>query len=75
VTFIGTATITKIGRSRPGPAAHDRREGYVAAAVSVLSELAELPTKAENFDAKITVLIENVRHHVEEEEQEWFPEV
>jgi len=43
--------------------------------VWMLSELAELPPEAENFDAKVTVLIENVRHHVEEEEQEWFPEV
>ena len=30
---------------------------------------------AERFDAKTTVLIENVTHHIEEEEQEWFPKV
>jgi hemerythrin superfamily protein len=41
----------------------------------LLSELAKLEPEAENFDAKVTVLIENVRHHVEEEEQDWFPEV
>src|SRR3712207_7505570 len=29
----------------------------------------------ERFVAKTTVLIENVEHHVEEEEQEWFPKV
>ena len=41
----------------------------------MLSELAKLDAEAENFDAKVTVLMENVRHHVEEEEQDWFPEV
>ncbi|HEY1488937.1 MAG TPA: hemerythrin domain-containing protein, partial [Micromonosporaceae bacterium] len=41
----------------------------------LLSELQHLDPAAETFDAKVTVLIENVRHHVEEEEQEWFPQV
>lgn len=41
----------------------------------MLSELKELDPKDERFDAKMTVLIENVRHHVEEEEKEWFPDV
>ncbi len=43
--------------------------------VWLLSELQDLDPKDETFDAKVTVLIENVRHHVEEEEKEWFPEV
>ncbi|MEU6849596.1 hemerythrin domain-containing protein [Actinacidiphila alni] len=43
--------------------------------VWMLSELAGLDASDERFDAKMTVLIENVRHHVEEEEKEWFPEV
>jgi hemerythrin superfamily protein len=43
--------------------------------VWLLSELKDLDPAHETFDAKVTVLIENVRHHVEEEEQEWFPEV
>src|SRR3954447_1795103 len=34
----------------------------------VLSELEDLDAHDERFDAKVTVLIENVRHHVEEEE-------
>ena len=38
-------------------------------------ELAMMPPTAEHFDAKTTVLIENVSHHIEEEEQEWFPTV
>ncbi len=38
-------------------------------------ELAGMPADAERFDAKTTVLIENVTHHIEEEEQDWFPKV
>jgi hemerythrin superfamily protein len=41
----------------------------------LLSELRSADPADETFDAKMTVLIENVRHHVEEEEKEWFPEV
>jgi hemerythrin-like domain-containing protein len=41
----------------------------------VLSELEKTDPDDERFDAKVTVLIENVRHHVEEEEGEYFPEV
>jgi hemerythrin superfamily protein len=39
------------------------------------AELAALSPDAERFDAKTTVLIENVTHHIEEEEQDWFPKV
>src|SRR5262245_49868957 len=35
----------------------------------VLSELERMDPEDERFDAKVSVLIENVRHHVEEEEQ------
>jgi hemerythrin-like domain-containing protein len=38
-------------------------------------ELSTMSADHERFDAKTTVLIENVLHHIEEEEQEWFPEV
>ena len=40
-----------------------------------LSELEDMDPKAERFDAKVTVLIESVRHHVEEEESDMFPKV
>lgn len=43
--------------------------------VWMLSELAGMDPANERFTAKVTVLIENVRHHVEEEEQDWFPQV
>jgi hemerythrin-like domain-containing protein len=38
-------------------------------------ELAAMKPDDERFDAKTTVLIESVRHHIEEEEQDWFPKV
>ena len=41
----------------------------------LLDELVDLDPESERFDAKVTVLIETVRHHVEEEETEFFPEV
>ena len=41
----------------------------------LLSELTDLDPAAERFDAKVTVLMENVRHHVEEEQDEFFPKV
>src|SRR5436190_8558694 len=40
-----------------------------------LSELESLPPDNERFVAKVTVLMESVRHHVEEEEGDLFPEV
>jgi hemerythrin superfamily protein len=39
----------------------------------LLSELEAMEPAHERFDAKVTVLIETVRHHVEEEESEFFP--
>jgi hemerythrin-like domain-containing protein len=38
-------------------------------------ELAAMKPEDERYTAKATVLIENVTHHIEEEEQEWFPQV
>jgi iron-sulfur cluster repair protein YtfE (RIC family) len=39
------------------------------------AELTVMQPTDERFDAKTTVLIENVRHHMQEEEQDWFPKV
>jgi hemerythrin superfamily protein len=39
-----------------------------------IGELKGMKPSDPQFDAKVTVLIENVRHHVEEEEQELLPE-
>ena len=38
-------------------------------------ELYAMAPDAERFDAKVAVLMENVTHHMDEEEQEWFPKV
>jgi hemerythrin superfamily protein len=40
---------------------------------TLLEELSGLDSSAEEFDGKMKVLIENVRHHAEEEEEEMFP--
>ncbi|MBK7624766.1 MAG: hemerythrin domain-containing protein [Kineosporiaceae bacterium] len=39
------------------------------------AELANLPVSDERFVAKMTVLAENVTHHIAEEEDDWFPVV
>ena len=41
----------------------------------LVMELSGMKPTDERFDAKTTVLIENVRHHMDEEEQDWFPKV
>ena len=41
----------------------------------LIMELSNMKPGDERFDAKTTVLIENVEHHIDEEEEEWFPQV
>ena len=41
----------------------------------LVMELAAMSVSDERFTAKTTVLIENVTHHIKEEEEDWFPEV
>ena len=40
----------------------------------LLGELGSMSSEDEAFDAKVTVLMENVLHHVEEEESELLPQ-
>jgi hemerythrin superfamily protein len=42
---------------------------------TLLQELQGMNSEDERFDAKMTVLIENVEHHADEEEKEMFPAV
>jgi len=44
-------------------------------AKKLIAEIEEMVPGEELFDAKVKVLGEMIRHHVEEEEQELFPEV
>jgi hemerythrin-like domain-containing protein len=44
------------------------------AAKILMLELKVMPVSAENYDAKMAVLEENIMHHVEEEETELLPE-
>ena len=38
-------------------------------------ELSTMDSRDERFDAKTMVLIESVTHHIDEEENDWFPKV
>jgi hemerythrin superfamily protein len=38
-------------------------------------ELSTMSPQDDHFTAKMTVLIESVEHHMQEEEQDWFPKV
>jgi hemerythrin-like domain-containing protein len=50
-------------------------EGYEEHDVvdSIMGQLESLPVDDETWGAKATVMIENLRHHIEEEEGEMFP--
>src|SRR4029078_12879561 len=41
----------------------------------LVMELSAMSASDERFTAKTTVLIENVTHHIKEEEDDWLPEV
>jgi iron-sulfur cluster repair protein YtfE (RIC family) len=46
-----------------------------AAAKDLIAQLEGMSPSDEMYDAKVTVLQEQIEHHVEEEEEEYFPEV
>ena len=51
-------------------------EGYEEHHVAdlIIEELKAMTSEEENFDAKFKVLQENIEHHIQEEEDEMFPE-
>ena len=64
------------------PAVQDKVEEMIAEAIEehnvvdrLLLEIRDLTPEDEAFTAKMTVMIENVEHHAEEEEEELFPTV
>ncbi len=52
----------------------DEAEAEHHAAKILMLELKLMPVSSENYDAKMTVLEENIMHHIEEEETELLPE-
>lgn len=42
---------------------------------TLLREIDELVSDSEKFEPKLKVLVENVEHHAEEEEEGMFPQV
>jgi len=42
---------------------------------NILAEVSKLSANAENWKAKITVMRENLEHHIKEEEQQLFPQL
>lgn len=73
---------TKLEQEIFYPAAEEKQEEEIAEAIEehrvierLLTELGSLKPSDEQFDAKMTVVMENVEHHAaEEEEKKMFPQ-
>ena len=71
--FLYPALRAKLGKEADATVLEALEEHHVAKLS--LNELEKLAPAAERFDAKMTVLIESIRHHVEEEEGELFEQL
>src|SRR3954466_11092597 len=76
-TYIENEVMYPEVRSRVPDLEDDILESYEEHHVAdvLCMELAAMSPDSERFDAKVKVLIESVSHHIEEEEQDWFPAV
>ena len=76
-TYIETESIYPRVRQLMPEVEDDVLESYEEHHVAdvLCMELAAMSPDAERFDAKVNVLIENVTHHIDEEEGDWFPKV
>jgi hemerythrin superfamily protein len=66
-------TVRKLVPALEGDILESLEEHHVADLLCM--ELALMSPENSHFEAKVTVLMENVEHHIEEEEGEWFPKV
>jgi len=60
-------------RERAGDLINEADEEHHVVKV-LIAELEQMPSSDDHYDAKFTVLTENVRHHIREEENEIFPQ-
>lgn len=60
---------------KEGKVLMDEAEEEHRVAKTLIEELCAVGSKDDHFEAKFTVLAENVRHHIKEEEGEIFPDV
>jgi hemerythrin superfamily protein len=67
----------RAAQKRSGEISDDVDEGFEEHHVAkmLIDEISTLDAGSDSWVAKMTVLIENVEHHVDEEEDELFPEV
>lgn len=76
-TYIENEVMYPVVRERVPDLEQDVLESYEEHHVADLlcAELDVMTPEDERFEAKTTVLIETVGHHIEEEENDWFPKV
>ncbi|WP_308438439.1 hemerythrin domain-containing protein [Kitasatospora indigofera] len=76
-TYIENEVMYPAVRERVPDLENDILESYEEHHVADLlcAELDVMTPDDERFDAKTTVLIEAVGHHIQEEEDDWFPKV